>query len=770
MTDSGTMRFGRVGWAVAVAGLLLGSSVTVLEAASLPDLGVTALTNPPATALPGESFAVTARIKNQGAADAPASTTKLSLLNPDDHTTKDLKGVQVVPVLAPGGSSEAEATVAVAPGTPPGDYFLQACADGPGAILEAKENNNCRKSAEKVTVLPLPDLVVTAISDPPAAAPPGQSFKVATTTTKNAGRVASLATTTKYSLVSTSTGAQADLDGAQGVPALNPGQIFTEEETLTIRGGTPLGEYRLQACADAGKAVSEDDEGDNCLLSAGTILVATQPDLRLSDVTLADAPVVVTPGGSIDIGAVVQNAGVGDADASTITFALVNAAGTVRILNGTQAVPVLASGSSIPTQTTVTVPAGTPFATYTARACIDAADDVPEASDTNNCRNAAGTVKVAAVVQPKPDLIVAALTDAPKRVVPSATFTVTATIKNQGPGASGVSTTKFNLVSADGLTRKNLKGVQSVKVLGALDSEGPAVTLKVYSDTVPGAYFFQACADGADEISESVENNNCVTMPRGIQVRESPDLLAIAVSDPPATATQGQSIQVSSTIKNVGTVTANESITRYYLVATDGSGKLDLKGKPILPAIDPGKTFTEKDTMGVRIETVPGTYYLQACADSKKVLAEKNENNNCITSLKAIRVTERPDLVVTSVVLRDLQPTKVSLGGQISVEITVQNQGPGPAGESAFRVFLIDTITGVSKDLKGHPSVSTLDPTKSKVVKGTLTVFSDTKLGNYTLRACADYGEIVAEIDEENNCAMGRDTIKIKPATPVPAP
>jgi subtilase family serine protease len=763
------MRLGRFGWTLAVAGLLLGSSGATLEAANLPDLGVTALTNPPATALPGESFGVTATIKNQGAATAPASTTTFSLSADGRIPTKDLKGVQSVPALPATATSASVATVAVAPGTPAGDYYLLACADGPGEILEAKENNNCRKSAEQVTVLPLPDLVVTAITDPPTSAPPGQSFKV-TNTVKNLGAVPSAAATTKYSLVSTSSPAQADLDGAQAVPGLNPNQIFTDEETLTIQGNTPLGEYRLQACADAGKAVSEDDEADNCLLSAGTILVTTLPDFRLGAVTLANAPVIVTPGGTIDIGAVVQNAGVVDADASTITFALVNAAGTARALTGTQAVPVLAARSSTSTQTTVTVPAGTPFATYTVRACIDAADDVPEASDANNCTSAAGTVKVAAVVQPKSDLIVAALTDAPTSVVPSATFIATATIKNQGEAASGTSTTKFNLVSADGLTRKNLKGVQSVAALASGASDGPAVTLKVYSDTVPGAYLFQACADDAGDNAETLENNNCVTLPRGIQVREAPDLMATAVSDPPATATQGQKIQVTSTIKNVGTVTATESTTRYYLVATDGSGKLDLKGKPILPAINPGNSFTEKDTVGVRIETVPGTYYLQACADSGKVLPERNENNNCITSLKAIRVTERPDLVVTSIVLKDLQPTKVPLGGEISVVITVENQGPGPAGESAFRLFLIDTVTGVSKDLKGHPSVSELDPTKSKVVKGTVTVFADTKLGPYTLRACADYKEVVAEIDEDNNCATGTETIKVKAAVPPPAP
>ena len=53
-------------------------------------------------------------------------------------------------------------------------------------------------------------------------------------------------------------------------------------------------------------------------------------------------------------------------------------------------------------------------------------------------------------------------------------------------------------------------------------------------------------------------------------------------------------------------------------------------------------------------------------------------------------------------------------------------------------------------------------------MKGTVKVFADTKLGAYTLRACADYGEVVAEIDEENNCATGTETIKVRAAVPVP--
>ena len=148
-----------------MAGLLLGSPGAAL-AASLPDLKVTALTNPPSSALPGVSFAVTATIKNGGSAEAPASTTTFSLSKDKKTATKDLKGVQLVPALPATIGFTSVVTLAVAPGTPAGIYYLQACADGPAKIPEASESNNCKWSSEKITVFSLPDLVVTAISDP----------------------------------------------------------------------------------------------------------------------------------------------------------------------------------------------------------------------------------------------------------------------------------------------------------------------------------------------------------------------------------------------------------------------------------------------------------------------------------------------------------------------------------------------------------------------------------------------------------------------------
>src|SRR5262245_58299378 len=101
MTDAWRIRFGWFGWALTTAGLLLGSPSATL-AASLPDLVVTALTNPPSTAPPGSSFTVTATIKNRGGITAPASMTKFSLITQDGKFQKDLGGVQSVPPLPAG--------------------------------------------------------------------------------------------------------------------------------------------------------------------------------------------------------------------------------------------------------------------------------------------------------------------------------------------------------------------------------------------------------------------------------------------------------------------------------------------------------------------------------------------------------------------------------------------------------------------------------------------------------------------------------------------
>src|SRR5206468_1907433 len=98
-------------------------------------------------------------------------------------------------------TSSGTVTVTVSAGTAGGTYFLLACADDTLVVPETNESNNCKASATQVTVSG-PNLVETAVSDPPTTVTPGGTFSVSDTV-QNIGTVTAAASTTRYYLSTT---------------------------------------------------------------------------------------------------------------------------------------------------------------------------------------------------------------------------------------------------------------------------------------------------------------------------------------------------------------------------------------------------------------------------------------------------------------------------------------------------------------------------------------------------------------------------------------
>jgi subtilase family serine protease len=727
-----------------------------------PDLVATGVTDPPASALPGDSFSVTATIKNQGVAAAGGSTTKFFLVG---AVRKNLKGVQTILPLDSGASDGPSVTIAVYSDTAPGTYGLQACADGLDEVDEAVETNNCTDAVSAITVLQAPDLVVPSVADPPATAAQGQAF-TANNTVQNVGPVQSAASITKYYLVATADGTRKDLKGPQSatVPALDPGQIYNEQETLTVRPETAPGVYALQACADGGKFIAEEDDNNNCSSSTGTIQVTPRPDLVVTSTTVQGAPLTVAPTATLSVSATVKNQGLLDANSSSLKYSLVNTvSGATKNLNGgTQSVPSLVSGASVTVQKTVTVYSDTASGTYALQACADNGKVIAESSESNNCQTASGTVTVQGAAQA--DLVATSVSNPPSTAVPGDSISLTATIQNLGPDAANASTTSFYLLGA---TKKNLKGGQSVGPLGPGASETPAPTsVIVYSDTIPGSYVVQACADGPKSLAEPDETNNCVNSAGSITILQTPDLTVTAIANLPASAEQGASFQVQNTVKNIGPVAANQPTrTKYYLVATSDGSKTDLKGptSPSVPVLNPTEVFVEHESVVVRPETEIGQYRLQACVDSDKVLAESDENNNCRTSVDSIQVVARPDLVVPSVTVQGA-PLNVARKGTLTISADVKNQGLADATlSSTIKFSLVNTSSGATKNLSGGTqTVSSLVSGASTSVQKTVIVYSDTVLGTYKVRACADSTKVILESSESNNCTLTNETVTVQ--------
>ena len=126
----------------------------------------------------------------------------------------------------------------------------------------------------------MPDLVETALSNPPSIALPGSSF-AATDTVLNQGGATAAASTTRYYLSLDAVKDSGDIcPGARSVPSLAWGASSVGlPVTLTIPSTTPLRKYYVLACADDAALVTETDDDNNCLAATGEVQV-TQPGPR----------------------------------------------------------------------------------------------------------------------------------------------------------------------------------------------------------------------------------------------------------------------------------------------------------------------------------------------------------------------------------------------------------------------------------------------------------------------------------------------------------
>lgn len=243
-----------------------------------PDLVLTALGNPPATAGIGTAIAVSDTVKNQSVFPAGASRVQyyLSLDQVKDTSDKLLTGGRSVGALAAGLTSAGGVSVTVPTNTTAGTYYLIGCADDARVVIESNETNNCRASGQ--IEVGRPDLVVTAVSEPPGAIVRGKTFSV-TDTTRNATVFAATSSRVQYYLSTDGAKNVGDrlLTGFRTIASLAGNATSTGTITVTVPAATTAGTYFLLACADDAVQVVEGIETNNCRASVGRVTVSVGP-------------------------------------------------------------------------------------------------------------------------------------------------------------------------------------------------------------------------------------------------------------------------------------------------------------------------------------------------------------------------------------------------------------------------------------------------------------------------------------------------------------
>ena len=160
------------------------------------------------------------------------------------------------------------------------------------------------------------------------------------------------------------------------------------------------------------------------------------------------------------------------------------------------------------------------------------------------------------------------------------------------------------------------------------------MSLEVRTESLPGQYKVQACADGGKDAPESNEDDNCLTSSGIVKVVGPPDLIVtqVTVRNAPLTAARGATLTITAALKNTGEGSAAGSTTKYMLVHTVTGATKNLNGTQLYPVLNSGSSSSIQKVVTIFLDTPVGTYNVQACADSGEIVSEVSETNNCTTT------------------------------------------------------------------------------------------------------------------------------------------
>ena len=700
-------------------------AVTVTVGAPAPDLVVESPSVSDSSPFVGASFTFSATVRNRGTASSAATTLRSYLSTRPNTIEFGPLGTDAVDALAASATSD-ESIDLTAP-SPAGTYYYSACV---GAVTgESDTSNNCSTTVA-VTVSTAPDLVVGSPSVSDSSPDAGASFTFSATV-HNFGTASSAATTLRYYRSADATISGTDTQvGTDAVGALS--RSGNSAESIDLTAPSSPGTYYYGACVDA--VTGESDTSNNCS-SAVTVTVG-RPDLVVESPSVDDdSP---EPGGSFTLSATVRNSGDVQAVATTLRYYL-SADATISGTDtqvGTDAVGALAASATSDESIDLTAPSS--VGTYYYGACVNWQSD--ESDTSNNCSSAV-TVTVT-IVGPAPDLVVESPSVPDIPVVAGASFTLGATVRNQGSGPSPSTTLRYYRTATIFGTKTEV-GTDAVGALAASATSDESIDLTAPASV--GTYYYAACVDAVT--GESDTSNNCGTFLSVTVVNTigASDLVVGSPSVDDDSPETGGSFTLSATVSNDGDGGSAATTLRYYRSADATISGTDTEvGTDAVSALSASGTSAE--SIDLTAPASPGTYYYGACVDA--VTGESDTSNNCSSAVTVtVTVSAAPDLDVLFLSVSDNSPIA---GASFTLNATVHNRGIASSAATTLRYYRSTdaTISGTDTEV-GTDAVGSLAAAGTSDESIGLT--APASVGTYYYGACVD--AVTGESDTSNNCS-----------------
>ena len=471
------------------------------ESSGEPDLVVESLTVSKSAMEPGETFTLTASVRNSGSGESSKTTLRYYRSTTSTFFTSVMED-SVIGVIGLDPSDTERVSHPLAAPSDPGLYYYRTCVAP--ASGESDTDNNCSTGVlvtVEATQQGSPDLVVEAPSVSKNEIQPGGRFTLFATVRNIGDARAGSAILQYYRSTDSSISAGSDTKvGSDTVDSLQPSR--TDGESVGVSAPEAPGEYYYGACV-VRVTGGESDTGNNCS-SGRRVTVAqatTKPDL------VVDSPSVsqneVDAGGRFTLRTTVRNSGDGPAPAATLRYYR-SADSTITTGDAeveTDRVRYLDPSETGDESERLTAPSSA--GTYYYGACVDW---VTDESDTNNNCSSGVQVTVTEALQNSPDLVVS-VSIGDTELEPGETFAVTSWVSNSGLATSPATTLRIYRSTDSSISAGDtVIGVGNVRSLAPSETQGYDLRNQI-APSVAGTYYYGSCVESVS--GESDTTNNC---------------------------------------------------------------------------------------------------------------------------------------------------------------------------------------------------------------------------------------------------------------------
>jgi len=711
----------------------------------------------PVALQPGQSATINYRTVNPGSAAANGPWRDRIYLDRGAAGLLELASVLRTDSVASGAFTDRVVTVLLPDTVPDGEYRWVVRVDADNSLYERTGESNNQAQALDAVRVSRPDLQIRTVRAPSLLLS-GAEMTVEWDVL-NTGADAAGSWTDRIYLEQD--GVRQELAAVRH-EALAAGAGYTGSVTVRL----PLslqGEYELWIETDAGLEVRDAERSDNRQHQALSVQLAPYADLSVSSTT-ADTQVVGDPA-SLSVSWTVSNTGTGTGEQSEWTDKVILSTDGVlgnaddRVIGEYLHSGLLAAGDSYTQNQTIRLPIGM-SGRYKLFVLSDAGAKVFENGLEANNRGDAGH-DVDVMLKPYADLQVLSV-EMTGQANSGRTLPVSWTVANLGIGITDLSDwtdTVWLSRNADGTGK--IAELGSVRHIGALQA-GDDYTHQLevlIPEGLEGAYYLNVRTGAPYEFIFGGNNTATISLP--VTLSPTPDLVVESISAP-ATAREGQSLDISWTVLNQGVADASGSWTdQVWLQPLDPAAQAVLLGSFRTDAVlESGVRYTRTEQIRLPAK-LEGAWRLQVVTNAIRPGganavgiyehgAAAGNNTASDDQAMTIALNPRPDLQVASVEVAD----DITAGASTALRFTIANQGPVAAtGQWKDRVYLsLDGTWSADDELLGqYSNVSALAPTERYSNTTALIDIPVRYRGDAYLIVVTDSNNVVDEYPNEGN-------------------